>query len=102
LNVFGFPGFTYLPGIDFCFEQNDQKKISENYKSSGFENNFCRDTVDGRNPAPPGMCKTLSIKGYTAYQLVSLISSINSIRIVHHHEFHTCGIFLSDGSQVLS
>ena len=27
-------------------------------------------TVDGRNPAPPGMYKTLSIVGYLPYQLV--------------------------------
>ena len=27
-------------------------------------------TVDGRNPAPPGMYKTLSIMGYLPYQLV--------------------------------
>ena len=30
-----------------------------------------------RNPAPPGMYKTLEIMGYTIYQLVSRISSIN-------------------------
>ena len=34
-------------------------------------------TVDGRNPAPPGMHKTLSIIGYLSYQLVSQISAIN-------------------------
>ena len=27
-------------------------------------------TVDGRNPAPPGMCKTMYIIGYLPYQLV--------------------------------
>ena len=27
-------------------------------------------TVDGRNPAPPGMYKTLWIMGYATYQLV--------------------------------
>jgi len=27
-------------------------------------------TVDGRNPAPPGMYKTLTIMGYLPYQLV--------------------------------
>ena len=36
-------------------------------------------TVDGRNPAPPGMYKTLSIIGYIPYQLVRRISFINSI-----------------------
>ena len=35
-------------------------------------------TVDGRNPTPPGMYKTLCIMGYLPYQLVSRISSINS------------------------
>ena len=36
-------------------------------------------TVDGRNPAPPGMYETLYIMGYLPYQLVSRISAINSI-----------------------
>ena len=31
---------------------------------------FTWDTLDGRNPAPPGMYKTLQIMGYTTYQLV--------------------------------
>ena len=39
-------------------------------------------TVDGRNPAPPGMQKTLQIMGSTIYQLVSRISSINSMFLV--------------------
>ena len=38
-------------------------------------------TVDGRNPAPPGMYKTMQIMGYLPYQLVSRISSINSIKL---------------------
>ena len=29
-----------------------------------------RHTVDGRNPTPPGTCKTLQIMGYLPYQLV--------------------------------
>ena len=31
---------------------------------------FQSSTVDGRNPAPPGMYKTMSIMGYLLYQLV--------------------------------
>jgi len=38
--------------------------------------------VDGRNPAPPGMYETLYIMGRTTYQLVSRISSINSMASV--------------------
>ena len=33
-------------------EQEMQSKVVEFYKEKGL-------TVDGRNPAPPGMCKTL-------------------------------------------
>ena len=39
---------------------------------------FSSTTADGRNPAPPGMYKTLQIMGYLPYQLVSRISSVNS------------------------
>ena len=39
----------------------------------------CNHTVDGRNPAPPGVYKTMQIMGYLPYQLVSRISSINSM-----------------------
>ena len=39
-------------------------------------------TVDGRNPAqPPDMYETLQRIGYLPYQLVSRISSINSMTI---------------------
>ena len=31
---------------------------------------FSSTTADGRNPAPPGMYKTLQIMGYLPYQLV--------------------------------
>ena len=38
-------------------------------------------TVDGRNPAPPNMYETLQIMRYLPYQLVSRISSINSMSL---------------------
>ena len=44
---------------------------------------MCNTTVDGRNPQqPPGMYETLwnpANYGYLPYQLISRISSINSI-----------------------
>ena len=54
-------------------------------------------TVDGRNPKqPPGMYKTLSIRGYLPYQLVQDFWTINSIILI------VCKIlyrFTSDGWQ---
>ncbi len=41
--------------------------------------------TDGRNPVPHDMYETLLITGYLPYQLVSQISSINSITIITHH-----------------
>ena len=38
-----------------------------------------KNTLDGKNPAPPEMHETLQIMGYVLYQLVSWISSINRI-----------------------
>ena len=38
---------------------------------------YIQNTVDGRNPAPPGMYKSLQIMGYLPYQLVGRISSID-------------------------
>jgi len=47
------------------------------------------DTVDGRNPAPPGMYKILDIIGYLPYQLVSRISEPSTV----------CSRSLDDGFQ---
>ena len=44
--------------------------------------NIASHTVDGRNPAPPDMYVILQIMGYLPCQLVSQISSINSITMV--------------------
>ena len=40
------------------------------YESSRLHEKIRHDTVDGRNPAPPGMYETLQIMGYLSYQLV--------------------------------
>ena len=40
------------------------------YCQLGQLGDFLRPTVDGRNPAPPGMYETLQIMGYSPYQLV--------------------------------
>jgi len=35
-----------------------------------FTTRLFKSTVEGRNPAPPGMYKTLQMMGYLPYQLV--------------------------------
>ena len=55
-------------------------------------------TVDGRNPAPPGMYKTLSRMGYLPYQLgiagflpsPVLISVMDTMWTLHHPKLQNC------------
>ena len=72
----------------FFFTMNKEILMFDEQNSAPvvFGCNFliCYDTVDGRNPAPPGMYKTLWILGYLLHQLVSRISSINSMFIIFY------------------
>ena len=66
-------------GLDLPHRRQEWRTASwESSESSG-------DTVDGRNPKQPlGIYKTLQIRGYLPYQLVSRISS-NSIKGLNTH-----------------
>ena len=54
------------------FAELQQLHFEKNKDNKGDIEISCK-TVDGRNPAPSGMYKTLQILGYLPYQLVQVI-----------------------------
>ena len=48
----------FFDSLKLDLKKIDQQ-ISKNLGSAGAPMRNCRNTVDGRNPAPPGMVKTL-------------------------------------------